>query len=140
MEAGLGFTVFSQTRNWFTALDTNGDSRLSRMELRNAWKSLTDYLGTAGEPIEGIGGPTELRLILHRGQVAHQNYMPPNRMQPTRVAVPARGPLWFRMMDRNGDGYVSRREFLGSKEEFDRIDTNHDGLISPEEAEAATKK
>ncbi|HLW67161.1 MAG TPA: hypothetical protein VKS79_17745, partial [Gemmataceae bacterium] len=93
-----------------------------------------------GEPIDSIGSPTEIRLIVHRGQVAHQNYMAPNRMQPTRVALPARGPLWFRMMDRNGDGYVSRREFLGSKEEFDRIDTNHDELISPEEAEAVTKK
>jgi hypothetical protein len=39
-------------------------------------------------------------------------------------------------MDRNGDGFVSRREFLGSREEFDQIDANKDGLISPEEAEA----
>jgi Ca2+-binding EF-hand superfamily protein len=139
METGLGFTVFSQTRNWFTALDTNGDGRLSRMELRNAWKSLTTNLGITGDSIEGIGGPTEIRLIPHRGQLAHLNYQAPNQ-PPRPVAAPARGPLWFRMMDRNGDGYVSRREFLGSKEEFDRIDTNHDGLISPEEAEAATKK
>ena len=140
METGLGFTVFSQTRNWFAALDTDGDGRLSRMELKNAWKSLTTYLGTTGDSIEGIGGPTELRLILHRGQVAHQNYAAPNQVQRNRPIVPTRGPLWFRMMDRNGDGYVSRREFLGSKEDFDRIDTNHDGMISPEEAEAATKK
>jgi hypothetical protein len=108
--------------------------------LKNAWKSLTTYLGTTDDVIDGIGGPTELRLILHRGQVAHQNSVPPNGAQRRSAPAPARGPLWFRMMDRNGDGYVSRREFLGSKEEFDRIDTNHDGLISPEEAEAATKK
>jgi Ca2+-binding EF-hand superfamily protein len=37
-------------------------------------------------------------------------------------------------MDRNGDGYVSREEFLGTKEAFDRLDRDGDGLISPEEA------
>jgi hypothetical protein len=38
-------------------------------------------------------------------------------------------------MDRNGDGDVSRREFLGTDEEFAAIDTDGDGLISAEEAE-----
>jgi hypothetical protein len=38
-------------------------------------------------------------------------------------------------MDRNRDGDVSRREFLGTQEEFDRIDTDHDSLISRAEAE-----
>jgi len=43
-------------------------------------------------------------------------------------------------MDRNRDGDVSRREFLGTDEEFRRIDTDGDGLISVEEAEAYDKK
>jgi hypothetical protein len=42
-------------------------------------------------------------------------------------------------MDKNGDGDVSPREFLGTPEDFRRIDTNGDGLIDPEEAEAADK-
>ena len=42
------------------------------------------------------------------------------------------GPLWFRKADVNGDGDVSRREWLGTEEDFRRIDT--DGLISLEEA------
>ena len=37
-------------------------------------------------------------------------------------------------MDRNGDGFVSRREFPGSDELFNKIDTDGDGLISVEEA------
>ena len=40
-------------------------------------------------------------------------------------------------MDRNRDGDVSRREFLFGEELFRKIDTDGDGLISPEEAEKA---
>ena len=47
-------------------------------------------------------------------------------------------PLWFQKMDRTRDGDVSRREFLGTDEEFRRIDTDGDGLIDAKEAEAAT--
>ena len=50
------------------------------------------------------------------------------------------GPLWFRKMDRNGDGDVSRREFLGSKADFKKLDLDGDGLISREEAEKAEEK
>jgi hypothetical protein len=38
-------------------------------------------------------------------------------------------------MDRNRDGDVSRREWLGSEELFRQIDTDGDGLISAEEAD-----
>ncbi len=42
-------------------------------------------------------------------------------------------------MDRNRDGDLSRREFLGTDEKFRRIDADGDGLISIEEAERADK-
>jgi hypothetical protein len=42
------------------------------------------------------------------------------------------------MMDRNRDGDVSRREFLGPRESFDRLDRDKDGLIDSDEAEAKT--
>jgi hypothetical protein len=40
-------------------------------------------------------------------------------------------------MDRNGDGDVSPREFLGTQEDFRRIDEDGDGLIDAREAQKA---
>jgi hypothetical protein len=40
-------------------------------------------------------------------------------------------------MDRNKDGDVSRREFLGPRERFERLDRDRDGLIDADEAAAA---
>src|SRR5262249_58584759 len=57
-----------------------------------------------------------------------------------RVVAQARapvGPIWFQRMDRNNDGDLTWKEFLGPRHVFEELDTDHDGLISPEEAERA---
>jgi hypothetical protein len=38
-------------------------------------------------------------------------------------------------MDRNGDGDLSRGEFLGTAEQFGRMDADGDGLVSAREAQ-----
>jgi Ca2+-binding EF-hand superfamily protein len=48
------------------------------------------------------------------------------------------GPRWFRRMDRNRDGDVSAREFLGPKAQFNRLDRDKDGLIDAVEAAGST--
>jgi hypothetical protein len=40
-------------------------------------------------------------------------------------------------MDRNNDGDLTWKEFLGPRHVFDQLDTDHDGLIDPQEAEKA---
>jgi hypothetical protein len=40
-------------------------------------------------------------------------------------------------MDRNGDGVISPREFVGPPEVFRKLDTDGDGVITPEEAARA---
>jgi hypothetical protein len=37
-------------------------------------------------------------------------------------------------MDSNGDGDISPREFLGSREKFQQLDTDGDGFVSGDEA------
>ena len=43
-------------------------------------------------------------------------------------------PRWFRSMDLNKDGDVSRREFLGDATQFDELDHNSDGFLDSSEA------
>ena len=52
---------------------------------------------------------------------------------------PRRGPTWDAVLardDKDKDGKVSREEFSGPKELFDRLDMNHDGFLTREEHEA----
>ena len=49
------------------------------------------------------------------------------------------GPEWFKRMDRNRDGDVSRREFPGPIPMFLSIDIDQDGLISLEVAQAVVR-
>ena len=58
----------------------------------------------------------------------------PRLVAQPRVPV---GPIWFQRMDRNQDGDVSWKEFLGPRHVFEELDVDHDGLIDPEEAKRA---
>ena len=43
---------------------------------------------------------------------------------------------WFRKLDRNGDGYLERKELSGMRrhlEVFDQADENKDGRLDPRE-------
>jgi hypothetical protein len=118
-------------RGWFEMLDTNRDGQLSVHEMRRAWESLAD----AEAQKKGSLAPPDAKtpawtLTLVPG--LDQDHATPL----TRERVAARcGPAWFQAMDRNGDGFVSRREFLGTAAQFRKLDRDGDGLISPEEAE-----
>jgi len=107
----------------FGRLDADRDGQLSVAELRQAKAVLAD----------GVFTDTAVSLFLTPGVAK------PPAVPLTRSFVHTAGPDWFRGMDRNGDGWVSRREFLGTAEQFRKLDRNGDGLLSSEEADAAGK-
>jgi Ca2+-binding EF-hand superfamily protein len=125
-------------RGLFELLDTDRDNRLSPRELKNAWKALAPWDTDGDGCISRTEVPRQFQLTLAQGRpVTNGRFAEPANRGGITVNKARSGPLWFRKMDRNADGLLSRNEFLGSDEDFDKIDTDHDGFIDEKEAEAA---
>lgn len=136
-------SALDQGRSLFHALDADADGRLTVRELRalaaklRMWDRDGDGRLSAGEI------PRHYRLTLGRDlstfvvtgadRVSAEIESLLDDSERKRRA----GPAWFEEMDRNRDGDLSRREFLGSLADFNRLDTDHDGLIDAQEAARA---
>jgi Ca2+-binding EF-hand superfamily protein len=142
VERGVGcrvvVTVTDRGRNLFDLFDTDGDGRLDLGELLRAGRTLPDQLARDG-PLDAGAVPASYRLVAARGPVGESFGPVPfgRAANPKAPAAVARGPAWFRAMDKNGDGFVSEREFVGPPELFAKLDADGDGRISVAEAEAA---
>jgi Ca2+-binding EF-hand superfamily protein len=141
---GLAITPTVQTPTLFQLLDENRDGRLGVRELRTSWDRLIALEPGDADVVTRAAIQPSVSLRLTRGmdryninQVAFDvRLQNPNQAAP----VPQKGPAWFRKMDRNADGDVSRSEYLGTKAEFDSIDADRDDLVSLDEAEAFDRK
>jgi Ca2+-binding EF-hand superfamily protein len=132
--------VTDQGRGLFDLIDADRDGRLGVREMRNAFR-LVEQLDRDGDGLVTKDDvPRSYGLTLSRGP------SDANRLRNFAALLarygteqgpsgPAAGPLWFRKMDRNRDGDVSRREFVGPPRDFERIDADRDGLLSADEAD-----
>lgn len=133
-------TVVDRGASLFEFIDADHDGRLSPRELRTAWQRLSEWDRDKTGRITSRQVPRQFQLVLSYGQSrANLPVFGQGFADLPLVRDTMRGPLWFRKMDRNGDGDVSRVEFLGSIEQFRRIDSDGDGLIDINEAERADK-
>jgi Ca2+-binding EF-hand superfamily protein len=120
-------TLLDYGQGLFELLDSNRDGALSLRELREAWDTLGQAGCTGDSTLHLDRLPYRLEGVVSRGHA--------RSLLDARPGVD--GPEWFLAMDRNGDGDVSQREFLGSAPIFQQMDADRDGLLSAAEAAPA---
>ena len=139
-QSRIEMAISHDGKSIFELLDKDNDHRISRRELAMAFE------GLKGNDLNGDGVITAVELtgrfkaVIQLGRpVLFRNLAARSGGNVTTPIAnrPSAGPDWFRRMDRNRDGDVSQREFLGPLAAFKKLDTDGDGLISAAEAEKA---
>jgi Ca2+-binding EF-hand superfamily protein len=133
----LVLSVADQGRAIFAIMDLNRDRHLGIREIRDAVARVSSWDRDGDGQVRSDEIPHHYQLSIGRGQITAVGMSSFNASRMTEAPatrVPAAGPSWFRKMDRNRDGDISRREFLGPRADFERLDRDHDGLIDAEEA------
>lgn len=117
----------------FAALDTNDDDRLDAREIAGAASALKRHDRNGDGAITPDEVPAALMLGLARGSLENADalFSPP---AATPQGPAADAPRWFTAMDASGDGVISRREFLGTAEQFSALDQSGDDFLDLAEA------
>ena len=124
----------------FETLERNHDGRIGLREIRIATATLQGLRKPGQIVLKATDPPRRLHLEVIRGTFQQFGTSQAGESTVPRLVVQARtpvGPIWFQRMDRNLDGDLTWKEFLGPRHVFEELDTDHDGLIDPNEAEKA---
>lgn len=141
-QSRLVATVSDESKVLFNLLDSNTDNRLTQREIHQAEQILQQYDADGDSALSIRELASRFRITFSQPELLE--FRPDAAMNSTsRQGVTRQdssGPLWFRRMDRNLDNDLSWREFLGTRADFDQIDTDHDGFITLPEAEQAESR
>ncbi len=121
----------------FHHLDSHADGRLTSREISGAAARLAELDRDGDDHVAPGEIPQWIRCVIACGAVEGQSSM--SDYLPSRAPLRgAEAPPWHTAMDRNGDSEVSRREFLGTPDQFRELDTSGDGFVDAQEAAQAT--
>lgn len=110
---------------WFSRLDTNHDGAISKEEAAAGAQSRVDRMfANLDTNHDGLITQEELRAAA----------------EARRAEMKEKAAARFKSADKNGDGFLSKDEAAALPRlarHFDDLDTNKDGMLTPEEIEAA---
>lgn len=135
-------TAANRGQDLFEILDVNRDGRVSQREFGAAAGRFRLWDVNDDSELSEDEIPELHQLVFGRGMPMFAGFanvgflngaMVPAATGPNLSGAPA----WFMKMDRNGDGDVARREFLGTPEQFAELDVDENGLIDVIESSRA---
>ncbi len=132
----VSLNLASRGESLFQNVDATGDGRLDDRELAELPSRVLELDENQDGQLDRDELAGALQMVISRGNVDLQQ---PRSNIPTRVRTvpipPARAAgNWFVKMDRNADGEVSKREFLGPLDVFEKLDADQNGRLSAKEA------
>lgn len=129
--------VHDECDTLFEELDENSDGRLGEREIA----ACSERLMAQDANRDGQLAADELTEAMIVAFLRGERPSETSFFIPASVATSAASdsvPAWFARSDFNGDGDISRREFVGSLEQFRRLDTNGNGFVDATEAMVMT--
>ena len=135
-------TIAGAATDPIAQFDSNGDGRLTHNEWVRALATIRSWDTNHDGEISPDEIPRRFVGTFHLGTLSpagNQSMAPMRGMTSRPAAAASSAPAWFQKMDRNRDGEVSLREFLGPISVFRRLDANHDGYLQPDEARQGTE-
>ncbi len=135
----LQATVDDEARAIFGILDTDRDRRLSAREVMRTVDRVLTWDADSDGRVTPDEIPYHFLVTIARGGLPGLTGLNANVNAPaiSTSETHKSAPDWFQKMDANQDGDISRREFLGPRDAFERLDRDKDGLIDADEARAA---
>ena len=131
--------VMAEGNALFRHLDQDGNWNLTRTEIDDGRDRLLELDRNSDQEIEVTELPVLLRVSVARGEVAYRSLQEHVAFVSTSedaedTKEKLTPPEWFVSMDQDGDRTLSRTEFLGGRDAFERLDGDSNQRISVEEA------
>lgn len=111
---------------WFQLGDSDGDGRLTERELSH----MRGVLERCDRDSDGQLTPYELPLLVTLEITRSDSRLSSFQGRGEVSATENSAGGWFSAMDTNGDGVLSRQEFMGSKTDFEHLDVDKDGFVA----------
>lgn len=133
LSSQISLMVHDRSDTLFECLDGDSNGKLGEREIEHAAHRLREADWSGDGQLDASELPYSLTVAFMRGEAQGERSFYVPRIEPEATSY-SDSPPWFLHADLNGDGDISRTEFLGSTEQFQVLDKDLDEFISASEA------